>query len=169
MSIAGAAQGPAVAELRQARTLRCASSVHREPQRVYSAYIPAANRPQDSPKAEYLSQIYMVAPICRRSANRRECGAKCREPAGMAGAVLAGFRGCWGLGPQRDPADVGERDRKRTAEAAADMCVTSPRALWVAALGSVLEWSIALPRSLSAKRSLFDGGLVVKWGLCWVW
>jgi hypothetical protein len=45
------------------RLVECALSVHREPSGVHSVYMLAVNRLQDSPKAEYLSQIYMVAPI----------------------------------------------------------------------------------------------------------
>ena len=45
------------------RLVECALSVHREPSGVHSAYMLAVNRLQDSPNGEYLSQIYMVAPI----------------------------------------------------------------------------------------------------------
>lgn len=46
-----------------ARAVACTSSVHREPSRVHAAYIQAANRLQESPESQYLTQVDMVAPI----------------------------------------------------------------------------------------------------------
>jgi hypothetical protein len=55
--------GPGGRRLRRVRAVGCTSSVHREPSTVRPAYTAAANRLQDPPKAQYLRQIYMVAPI----------------------------------------------------------------------------------------------------------
>ena len=68
--------------------------MHREPSGVHRVCIPAVNRLQDPPKSQYLSQIYMVAPIVFKNPEYPRMRAKGPENAAPRGRVFARVRGC---------------------------------------------------------------------------